>query len=107
MLILDSTASNGSTFLIRVTFADESCNPVVPDSILWTLTDSDDEIVNLREDVEVTTPEASIVIVLQGDDIALSGTGREIRTLTVNAEYTSSTYGSGLPLVESASFYVE
>jgi len=75
---------------IVVTFTDESGNAVTPTSVMWILSDSQGNIVNERENVEIDPVGASATIVLSGEDLVLSdaylGT---MRVLTVKMVYAS------------------
>ena len=84
-----------STFVITVSFYDETNAPVSPSSASWTLTDrTGTKVINGRENVSIA-PAETVDIVLTGNDLAITPeTGRE-RILTIQYEY-SSTAGSGL-----------
>lgn len=84
---LTTAAAEESTFIITAAFTDEDGDAAVPDSITWTLTDTDGTVINNREDVAVGSPAASIDIVLSGDDLALQTgeSGDVVRVLTIKA----------------------
>jgi len=103
---LSVSASEGSTYIVTLTFTDENGEAVVPDTVTWTLTDTLGTVINSREDVS-ETPAGSIEIALTGDDLAVDGYSSPVRVFTVEATYTSSTFGADLPLTASARFTVE
>ena len=98
--------SSGS---ILIRFRDRDDQPVQPTSATWTLTEEDGTVINSREDVIISSPATQEEILLSGDDLALSngfiGTA-EAKIFTVEAVYTSD-LGSGLPLTEQCTFYVD
>lgn len=79
----------GSTFFPIAAFTNEDKNPVIPETIKWTLTDGAGNIMNSRENVVVVTPAESIEIKLTGDDLILE-TSNVVRILLVKATYNSS-----------------
>lgn len=97
---LKLTAVEKSTFAITSEFTDEESEPVVPNEITWTLKDSLGNIVNEREDVDVT-PSESVVIVLSGDDLSKIGSN----IVTVIGTYNSS-LGNNLPIRDEVEFDV-
>jgi hypothetical protein len=105
--VLTTTFNEKSTGVIIANFTDEDGKALIPISCIWTLTDSSGNVINSRNQVSIT-PSASIAIVLQGDDFAISGgfSGKaEERRLTIEARY-HSTYGSNLPLKDSVTFFI-
>lgn len=104
-IVLEKTAVENSTFVIRVTFYDENDEEMIPTDIKWTLTNERQQVVNDRED-QVVTPDSTIDIVLTGDDLDISAGVGNSRTLTLEATYTSS-YGIGLKFKEAIYFSVE
>lgn len=95
-----------STFVPTIHFKDEDGNVATPTSAKWSLVDVNGEVVNERLDVEITEPQSSQDILLQGDDLMLlEGRAEEYRWLIVEATYTSS-LGSGLPLNEQVRFSI-
>lgn len=102
-IILSPEAKQGSTYIVLASFTDEAGDPVVPNSILWSLTDTNGTVINSRKDIEVP-PDSSISIVLSADDIDDNNGAYFIVTIT--AEYNSSTYGSNLPLIDQGKFKI-
>jgi len=78
-----------SVCFITVTFTDEDAASVVPDSITWSLSDSNGRIINSRDAVSIVTPAASIDIVLSGADLAIDSLDLD-RHLTIEAIYDSA-----------------
>lgn len=99
-----------STYVITVSFTDEDGNPKTPTSVIWSLTDKNNNIINSREDkvAIIVAPATSVEIVLSGDDLAMqAGEWSGVkRILTVEAVYDSA-LGIGLPLKESAHFTLD
>jgi hypothetical protein len=101
---LSVRAVEESTYVVAVAFLDEVGDEVIPETIVWSLTDLDGNVINSRSDVEVSPTAASINIVLSGDDLAISSTLD--RVVTVEATYNSA-YGVDLPLRAAAKFSIE
>lgn len=104
MTYLTTVAADKGTYVVTCAFTDEDGADVVPTAITWTLTDADGAVVNSRQDVAVTTPAASVDVVLSGDDLAYSAGSSRI--FVVEATYTGS-LGAGLPLKGQCAFAVE
>lgn len=103
--ISDDYAVEKSTFAVDLAFTDEDDAAVAPDSVLWTLTDEDGNVINDRED-ESETPGSTMTILLSGDDLAFQAgeSGESVwRVLTIEATYTSD-LGARLPLKDSLKF---
>jgi hypothetical protein len=103
---LDEAAHEGGTFAIDVSFTDELGADVIPKAGLnWSLVKEDGvTIVNNREEVVITSPAATVTIVLSGVDLALdSGKLVSWRYLVVEGTYDSS-LGSNLPLKDHVKF---
>ena len=105
-MVLTVTAVECSTYVITVAFTDDAtpANPITPTTFHWKLIDSAGTVINSRTDVTVT-PAASVNIVLSGNDLDLTGTGDEVRYVTVWGLY-DSTYGLGLPYTDEVRFVV-
>lgn len=104
--IIDAKAVEESTFVVTASFTDEDGVAVAPDTMFWSLMDEDGEIINDREDEEISSPGTSVDILLQGDDLAIPGVIAEVkRYLVLHGTYTSG-LGSGLPLTDQVGFYV-
>ena len=93
-----------STYVITAAFKDSAGADVVPNSVVWTLTNSNGAVVNEREDVPIT-PASTVNVVLSGDDLALEDHGPR-RILTVLALYDSP-YGDDLPMRARAVFNID
>jgi hypothetical protein len=102
--IIKPKADNGSTYILKVDFTDADGTAVTPNTVVWSLTDVNGNIINGRDDVELT-PDTTVYIVMSGDDLLLED-GDE-RRCTVDAVYNSTTYGNNLPLVEQAIFEID
>lgn len=100
---LSVNAVDRSTLVVTVAFADEQGNAVTPTAASWSLTDGNGHVVNGREDVAIGAPDASVDIVLGGDDLAHADGHR--RHLVVRWTYNSSA-GSGLAGVDFCRFRV-
>ena len=62
------SANEGGSVFITASFADRNEDPVVPNTVEWSLCDGDGNIINSREDVS-ETPAESVTILLSGDDL--------------------------------------
>ncbi len=98
-------ATEKSTYVVNLTFAEESGNPVTPLSVQWTLFRAGGVVVNERENV-TATPAETVSVVLSGDDLEIFTDDDRKRTLKVEATY-NSTYGDGLPLKEELVFFID
>lgn len=92
-----------STIVYTVSFTNEDGASVVPNTVVWTLSDSSGAIINGRQDVSVT-PAASVDIVLTGDDLEINSSDLS-RNLTIEADYDSAA-GTGLALNSEYSFNI-
>ena len=106
MIQLDESAKLLSTYGIALSFLDETKSPMTPDSLAWTLTDRDGDIINNRDNVIVPSEDldTTVTIVLEDQDLQAHPSG-EGRILFVSAAYTS-TLGAGKPLKEWIHFTV-
>ena len=102
---LPIAAVEKSTYFPVASFFDEDGNAEDVKTLTWTLTDILGNIINEREDVEVTNPSSVETIVLSGDDLALFANDRLRRIITFNATYDSD-LGSDLPLNGAAEFTI-
>lgn len=106
--ILDDEAIEKSTFGIQVDFTDENGDAVTPnpDTVEWTLTDDDGNVINKKEQVAVASA-PSVTVTLKGDDLALSTSEQEsvsvYRRFVIEAEYDGD-LGSNLPLKDECRF---
>jgi hypothetical protein len=103
--ISEDYAVEQSTFAIDLSFTDEDDSAVEPDTVLWTLTDEEGNVINDRED-ESETPGSTMTVLLSGDDLAFQAgeSGDSVwRILTIEATYTSD-LGAGLLLKDSLKF---
>jgi hypothetical protein len=108
---LSEKAIENSTYGIKVEFkektdpSDEVGTPFTPNSgLVWSLKDKAGNPVNGKTDVSIGSAE-SIVIVLKGDDLALSG-GPVRRYVTVEGTY-NGVLGNNLPIVDEVSFPIQ
>lgn len=89
MSITVKPLQEGSAF-VTVTFTDENGDPVTPnaDTLTWTLTDVRGNVINERDQVPVAS-DASVTIVLNGDDLARTANGLN-RIILFECEYDST-----------------
>ena len=107
--ILTLHAAENSTFVVTVSFLDESGVAVNPNSVEWTLQSSDGTVINNRKDVVISTPSETEDIALQGDDLLIlsSENGENVmRELTVEFLYNSD-IGSDNPGANSVCFWLD
>lgn len=106
-IVLPTKANEKSTFIIVVSFKDEDGDAETPTSVTWTLTDSDGNIINSRQDVSIAAA-STINVVLSGDDLQIVNenvSSPVSRILTIKAVY-NSTLGNDLPLKEQIEFSI-
>jgi hypothetical protein len=103
---LVTKAVEKSTYIITCAFTDAAGAAVIPDSINWTLTDAEGNIVNGRDDTSIAVPAAEVDIVLSGDDLACPH-GRDRALILLLEAIYDSTEGSNLPLREQVRFTVQ
>lgn len=78
--------------------------PLVP--LTWSLTNTKGDWINGKEDVSIT-PGTSIIVVLNGDDLALPENGISERIVTIEGTYNSTTLGSGVNLKTKHTFSIK
>jgi len=106
---LDERAIEGGTYGILVEFWERTTPTADPTSftpnagLVWSLRDKHGTPVNGKEDQPITSG-TSIIIVLTGNDLALSG-GPTRRYVTVEGTY-NGVLGNNLPLVDEVSFQI-
>lgn len=101
-----TAAYEESTYILVVKFFGEEAAPVIPTSATWTLTYTDGDIVNSRENVNIAPLAAVINIALSGLDLALDTDHGRDRVLTVKSVYTSEVFGS-LPINDYLVFEIQ
>lgn len=106
-------AVEGSSCAITAAFTDEAGDPVAPLTLAWTLTDTEGNVINSRQDVAITTPESSETIVLSGNDLEFTEAEKDaveedfvLRVLTIEGTYNSD-LGTGLPIRDQVTFAVD
>ena len=102
-------AREESTFPLTVAFTYTSGTVsvgFVPNTVLWSLKDKDGTTINNRSNVSATAG-SSVNIVLQGDDLAITGTVRKIVKLLLEGTYNSTTFGNNLPYTEEATIIID
>lgn len=107
--ILTTVAQEQSTYIITCAFTDEDGDAVIPDSIVWSLTDTDGTVINSRDQEAVSVPAASVDIVLSGDDLALQSgeTATKIQRRLLVEAVADTDAGNDLPLKAEAIFLIE
>ena len=105
---LNTKAVRGSSFVINMIPKDEDGTAITPDSLEYTLTDPDGNVINSLSGISLT-PSTSIDLMLSGDDLefesAEEGAYEVIRIITVTGVYDSAVE-LNVPLIDSATFYV-
>ena len=115
--VITTLAKEESTFIITVAPTDDTDVAVTPQTMLWTLTDLDGTVINSRTAIdfetdngnsEAGTLSTSMAIILNGDDLQITGSGdaNEKRILTIEGTYNSDA-GTGLPYTDQVIFIVE
>ena len=95
-------AVDGSTYIVRFSFTDETGAATVPTELEWRMENRGGQVVNNR-DWAVIAPAAEVDILLQGDDLYFDDGA--VRAVTVRGTYTSS-LGAALPLTGEARFAI-
>jgi hypothetical protein len=106
--ILTDKAVELSTYAVNVSFYDENSAAVAPNSLYWTLSDPDGNVVNAHSGTAIESVQTSVDIVLQGSDLLISSgslQAEEERVLTIQGNYNSS-LGNALPLNDRVKFTV-
>lgn len=104
--MLRTKAQEESTYVIDIAFVDELGAAVAPDTMTWSLTNRQGEIINSRDGVSIGSPSSTETLVLKGDDLAIVGDKEVMRIMTFEGTYTS-TNGAGLPLRDEVGFLLE
>ena len=103
---LTTKAQEKSTYVVTAAFKDEDGDAVTPNSgLTWTLTDESGNIINLREDVDISSA-SSVNIVLTGDDLKWLAGVNKWRVVTIEGTY-DSTLGTGLSFRDEVRFEIE
>lgn len=68
---LDESAEEEGTYIIDLSWYDETDSAVTPSTMLWALVDENGDTVNSRLDVSIGSLSTTNSIVLQGDDLAI------------------------------------
>lgn len=97
-------APEQGTFPVTFSFLDEAGDALTPDSLTWSLYDTDGNVINSRSG-EVIAADTSVTIVLTGDDLAITAGVTRLRRLTLEGTFTSD-LGSGIPLKAEAEFEI-
>jgi hypothetical protein len=106
-------AVEGSTFAIDAVFTDEEDVALTPDTLTYSLSDVNGNIINELEDVEVSDPSSSETIVLSGDDLGIPSWERlnasesyVLRVLTIEGTY-SGDLGDNKPFRDQLTFAID
>lgn len=92
MITFSKPVKEGSNVTYAITLTDEDGTEVTPSAVLWTLGDTEGNIVNLRDDVAGTPGNPTNITLTPADTKYADGAYRE---LIVKFTY-NSTYGVGL-----------
>lgn len=100
------TVNAGASWILRVSFFDENDTPVIPNSIKWSLVDSEGNIINGRDEVAVSPAAAVVYIHLLPLDNAETLDSK--RVVRIKAKYFSVLIpGEEITLIEEAVYYVD
>ncbi|RLG68958.1 hypothetical protein DRN93_01445 [archaeon] len=106
-VIYDDKPVEESTALLSLTLKDEEGNVVVPKTLKWSLSDAEGNIINNRDEVDVSAPASTTKILLYGEDLALIDESDDgFRIITIQATYDSDN-GTDLPFIDQIGFYIE
>jgi len=104
---LETVAKEKGTYAITCTFTDEDDAAVTPDSIVWSLTDTDGTVINNRDQVAVAVPASSVEIVLSGDDLEVTETAGFVERRFIVEIVFDSDLGNNLPHKDECTFSLE
>ena len=104
--VLKYRPAEQGTFALQLDFAAAAGTALPPNSAHWTLTDANGNIINGREDVEISTPAASENLVLSGLDLELDDPEDNVRVLLIKWTF-SSDLGTDLPMHRQLCFEIE
>lgn len=94
-------AIEGDMVAMEVRLKDENGNSVVPNNIFWSLYDTDENIINNRDNISASSLGKTTRIVLKGNDLTPGW-----RIFFIKGNY-DSVNGKNLPFTESLKFYVK
>lgn len=101
---IQEKAIEGSSFEATINWTDENGDSVIPDTMAWSLIDSDGNIINARDATAIGAPAASEALLLEGDDLMAGGDSPIKRYIYWAGTYTSVAHGAGKPLIDISSF---
>lgn len=105
---LPTKARERTSYVVRAFFTDEEGRPIKPDSLNWSLVDSNGGTVNRRERIEIPKPSCAENIVLAADDLTLGrGRSREMRAIVFRGKFWPPLAGKLLSFEQQATFLVE
>ena len=107
--LISTIAMEEGTYVVTLSFTDETGQAVAPSAATWTLTDNAGTVINSRDTVTISSPATTVNIVLSGDDLAVQSgeTGYYLeRRILVEATY-SSNLGTDLPMKWEGAFNVK
>lgn len=106
MIRLELHADEESSYFVTVSYYNEDGDSITPLTAYWTLTDKDGNVMNEREDVEITSLSTSNIIVMYGDDLSVGDEGNE-RKLLIKGTYHNDDLDMDLPFTGQATFYID
>lgn len=86
-LFLETPAVSGGTYQVQLDLVDQDEIAIDPTTVTWTLTDSAGNVINGRENVEVSNPTSTVTIFLSGDDLLIPSDNVEQRIISVVTRY--------------------
>ncbi len=95
-------AVDGSTYIVRFSFTDETGAATVPTELEWRMENRGGQVVNNRDWAPIA-PAESVDIVLQGADLYYDD--GSVRAVTIRGKYDSS-LGAALTLTGEARFTI-
>jgi hypothetical protein len=106
--ILTDKAIELSTYAVNASFYDENSLAVAPNSLYWTLSDLDGNVINAQSMTAINSVQSSVDIVMSSLDLQISSgslQAQEDRVLTIQGNYNSS-LGNELPINDRVKFTV-
>jgi hypothetical protein len=110
MLTAIKEVNERSTKAFVLKFLDENDDEADMETLVWSLTDISENIINDLEQEVVATPNSPVTILLSGDDLQIlaheRGAPQVFRFLVLEGTYNSSTLGNDLPKTEQIMFKI-
>ena len=92
---LTTEAKEKGTYIITYSPTDHNGVAISPETLHWTLLNVNNEVINNRENVVISSPDTSNSVVLVGDDLAIdSGNLSTVRKIVFKGTYNATIDGA-------------